>query len=290
MMQQAAQAEVSGEPVNGIKGLHPFVRLPYVKSMSRSNDLIMHAAGNVAKQSLKMLVPHSGERKNRCVSREVLAYEHERGRFLDLTVNGAMPWTLSKKERDLVDARLEVIQTSERSEVPKLIMKHMGRKNTHEINYAQHYMGDLGSKVHMCVVLRVFRLLRWLCADSLVLDDDKYALMIKEFALTASAVSGMFPISELTFAFPQLLPIILELRITGPPRRFWMFRFEALHKLLKSYVRNVAKPIASIAKNFALSERARMLMAYRIANPAAMARFLNVWVVLAIFVALVWCS
>jgi hypothetical protein len=237
MMQEAAQAEVTGEPVNGIKGLHPFVRLPYAKSMSRSNDL-MHAAGNVAKQFLKMLVPHCNERKNRCVSREVLAYEHERGRFLDLTVNGAMPWTLSKRERDLVNARLDVIQTSERSEVPKLIMKHMGRKNTHEIlvfafNYAQHCMGDLGSKVHMCVVLRVFRLLRWLCADSLVLDDDKYAVMIEEFALTASAVSGMFPISELTFAFSQLLPIILELRITGPPRRFWMFRFEALHKLLK---------------------------------------------------------
>jgi hypothetical protein len=83
----------------------------------------------------------------------------------------------------------------------------------------------------------------------------------------------MFPISELTFAFSQLLSIILELRITGPPRRFWMFRFEALHKLLKSYLRNVAKPIASIAKNFAVSERARQLMAFRIANPAAMARF-----------------
>jgi hypothetical protein len=264
-------------PCNGIKGKHPFHSLPYMKYTLRAYDL-MHVIGNIVKQSLKLLRRNTTEKPNRSVSQGVLEFEQARGRFGDLRIKGSMPWTLTKEEEKLVDQRLESVVCVERSQVPKKLMLHLGFKKTHELlifafNYAQHCLGDLGSREHTTIILRLFKLLRTVSADSLKLTDAGIEALILEFAIISSTMSNLFPIGEQTFAFNQLLPIIMELRRGGPPRRYWMFRFEAIHKLLKSYMKNVSLPISSIVKNLSLSERCRNIMSHKLSNQSAVAKF-----------------
>ena len=49
--------------------------------------------------------------------------------------------------------------------------------------------------------------------------------------------------------------------------------FEGLHKYLKSEIINVARPLASIVKNWSLHERSRMLIIYMLFNASAIAGF-----------------
>lgn len=277
MMGHAVRADAQQIASHGMKGIHAYHRLPYFSKTALPNDL-MHIAYNIVILILKLIRRHTSTHKNRCVSKGVLDFEHARGRFNYLSEGGHIPWALSKDEERQIDGRLEAVRTPERSDVPHKLMRHLGCKNTHDLMtfafcYAQHCMGDLGSKEHMSAVLGVFGFLRKISGDAFNVSQVHMDELVKEYAIVVSTFAELFPISEQTFAFSQLLTVVLELPKTGPPRRFWMFRFEALHKLLKSYLRNVAIPVASIAKNWALAERVRQLIGYRVTNPASVMKF-----------------
>jgi hypothetical protein len=248
MMADARSVEALGPArnasthVNGVKGVHPFAALPYFLHTYMAYDL-MHIIGNIVKMLLHLLRRHTATHANRAVSAKVLTYEHNRGRFLNEAVDSGPSWAFSLADEQLVDLRLREVCASDKAAVPRNVFRLLGMQNTHSLmtfafTYAHHCMSDLGSLPHTTSILNMFAVLRLSAADSFDIREEHMSARIQKFVKAAVDLEGLFPCSEMTYAFSQFIFALSDIKEVGPPRTIWMFAFEAVHKELKALVKN----------------------------------------------------
>ena len=138
-----------GAHVFGVKGRHPFCRLPYIKHTLFAYDF-MHICGNIIRLCMRLFRRRS---KHRAMGAAVLRYDQAHGRFQDRKPKGPgnsnyPVWVFTQAEMDLCDQRLTCVRSNENCDVPKNIFKHLGNQNTHQLMifafiYAPFCLGDL---------------------------------------------------------------------------------------------------------------------------------------------------
>lgn len=251
MMASARAVEANGpdrspsDNVRGIKGVHVFAVLPYFSFTYMGFDL-MHIIGNIVKMLLHLLRRHTATHPNRAVAASVLAFEHAQGRFLEETPNEGPSWAFTSREETLVDQRLRELRASDKSAAPRSIFRLLGMQNTHALmtfafSYAHHCMSDLGSLPHTTAILNMFEILRLSASDSFDITEARMKDRMQKFVRAAVDLEGLFPCSEMTYAFSQFVFCLADIKVVGPPRTLWMYAFEAVHKELKSLVHNKVK-------------------------------------------------
>jgi hypothetical protein len=271
------QPGVPASHFEGVKHLWEFGRLSYADIIFTPYDL-MHAANNVVKTGLQMIRKHVQSRHpNRTVEHSVLEYERTTNQRFEHVITQDSPWALEEEEENLVDARLQRVKSCDMSSVPRNVYKHMGFRSSHQMitfaaTLARFCLSDLGSKEHSKTVLAIFDFIKFSTADHF----DLLYLQNKALPALYGAMAdweGMFPVSECTYAFHQFLHCISEIPKCGPPRNYWMFSFERVNKYLIGLLRNQAYPIASIAKNYCLCERAKHLLYLSFNNSRRLAKY-----------------
>ena len=81
--------------------------------------------------------------------------------------------------------------------------------------------------------------------------------------------------TESTVAFHSILHLFRDIKVTGPPRQLWMFKFERQIKVLKGMIRNTRYPVASMAKNYLIDEMICVDIALSLPNISALDHFLD---------------
>jgi len=168
------------------------------------------------------------------------------------------PWVLTRAQETVADKRLYgvVAETSEDRVQDVFGKSHL--LNSHDlVVFSTHFSFwatfGLGDKLFRNAANLVFEVIARASGDSFSRKDvQEYLLPLVIEALCK--FEGSVSASECTITMHQLYHVVYDIEHYGPPRMQWMFLFERMNKFLKGLIRNVAKPISSIIKNYNMSE------------------------------------
>lgn len=102
------------------------------------------------------------------------------------------------------------------------------------------------------VIGRVSSIWRRICAK--VWDPDSYRQLKEDVAFTLCLLEMHFPPSFFVIMTHLMVHIVEEVELCGPVSCRWMYPIERDLKICKSYVRNMARPEASIAEGYLVDE------------------------------------
>lgn len=295
-------AENTGVPQQGCKGVWAFHGLKYSHLICKVVDG-MHCFANVIELIINIVKPNGGAYgENRTCKNSTREYEGSIGRFRHISRrfshyertteesqnatarkskatekgipmyfnNATTPrWVFSTREAEISDSRLRgiVLESAEAKIEGGLL--HTSQMNSYDkliygTRFARYCWTGLGDSTVTSLLLDIFDLISSLCADSFSLDD---ALQLRKRTINLlSNFEGFLPHSEMTITMHQLYHICNDIINYGPPRCLWMFSFERMNKYLSDLIKNPAKPFASIAKNYALTEMSVNVFSYSLEN------------------------
>ena len=107
---------------------------------------------------------------------------------------------------------------------------------------------------------RVSRVWRNICAK--VQDPSQYSSLLMDVAFTLCILEIHFPPSFFDVMTHLMLHLVEELDLCGPVSIRWMYPIERYLKTLKGFVRNKARPEASMAEGYLLDESLGFLSEY----------------------------
>lgn len=102
------------------------------------------------------------------------------------------------------------------------------------------------------VIGRISSIWRRICAK--VWDPESYSVLKEDVAFTLSLLEMHFPPSFFDVMTHLMVHVVEEVDLCGPVSSHWMYPIERDLKLCKSYVRNMAKPEASMAEGYIIDE------------------------------------
>jgi hypothetical protein len=123
-----------------------------------------------------------------------------------------------------------------------------------------------GSVTHTRNILELFDLISQLngtrhrMGDSVELYDRLVKILVHK--------SGLFPYTECTTALHELIHIAQQTALTGPPRYSNLFKFERANHYLKQLLQNSNQGLASIFKNYLVTEHMAIVVGTSFKNMA----------------------
>jgi Domain of unknown function (DUF4218) len=122
-------------------------------------------------------------------------------------------------------------------------------------------MGLLDEGVRLAIG-RVSNVWRNICAK--VWDPSQYSSLMMDVAFTLCILEIHFPPSFFDVMTHLMIHIVEELDLCGPVNIRWMYPIERYLKTLKGFVRNKARPEASMAEGYLIEESIGFLSEYMI--------------------------
>ena len=247
------EAERTGKPCEGVKGVWVLDCLPYAKHIHWTVDL-MHTFANVIQDTLNSMRPtNSGSAQlykhlNRTYSESVIRVcEKEKifgTPFEELNGSNLPNWCLKKEECIAVDRRMNyIIGRAESDEMPKNIMRAGRGKKSHDTitwdtTYAAWCLRGFGAYIDHNIDMfeHIGRYNAAYISGKAVkgeLFDDFVECLVKR--------EGMMPPSEATMTFHELFHIVKQMKEVGCPRHSTLYKFEKMNKVLKRNMKNTAK-------------------------------------------------
>jgi hypothetical protein len=101
-------------------------------------------------------------------------------------------------------------------------------------------------------VVKVSRVYQRLCAREISLADREYDM--ENAAEALCLLEKVFPPTFMDVMSHLMIHLVEELYVCGPVHCRWMYPVERYMKTLKDYVRTYAKPEASMAEGYVMSE------------------------------------
>lgn len=120
-------------------------------------------------------------------------------------------------------------------------------------------LGDRGVRLTIASVSNVWRKV---CAK--VWDPSTYNDLMRDVAFCLCIVEMHFPPSFLDVMTHLMIHVVEEVDLCGPVHTRWMYPVERYLKVLKGYVRNKARPEASMAEGYSLNESLGFVSEYLI--------------------------
>jgi hypothetical protein len=106
-------------------------------------------------------------------------------------------------------------------------------------------------EVRICII-RLSRIFKRLCAKTI--NPSEMTDLREDTAITLCMIEKEFPPAFFNVMTHLLVHLVEELDICGPVHVRWMYPMERYLKTLKGYVRNRARPEASMAEGYAIDE------------------------------------
>jgi hypothetical protein len=223
----------------------------------------MHTGEHIIYDALHVLVKSSGEQhKNRTEKNNVRdACQTHRifpVLFSDDKKNTA-PWTISKSISDYHDVKLAHVIGAYSIEIPKHILKKKhGRTSQESIMYGADGWANwcLFNSIENSTTpyvenkLKLFDILRILNSSRIKWTDVGDILNITINALVEH--SALFPPCEQTYALHELIHIVNQIPLIGPPKFNNLFMFERVNSTLKRMIKNRCNSMPSIVKSYAV--------------------------------------
>ena len=254
--------------VNGVKGIWAFDILPYAFMIVKTKDR-MHTSEHVVSDALKIFSPSKDYHVNRSQKpsvqeackilriHPVLYTTHidERG----IERKEKIPWILPKLITDVHDLKLRNVVGITRAEIPTKILKRRKGRNTHESivygsnGWAQWCLYSPNTEISEPYIenkLKLFEILRVLNSSRIKLEDVESMKLLTIDALVEH--SALFPPCESTYALHELIHLIDQIPLIGPPKFTNLFDFERVNSTLKRMSKNRCSPMASIARVYAV--------------------------------------
>ena len=258
-------AERTGEPVNGVKGVWLLHELPYAKKIHWTKDS-MHTFDNIIRDTIHLFKRTEGSHMNRTTSEKVVSACQENRIFASAygaDYDETPPWILNSANSALHDSKLKNVLGALKSEIPSNVMQYGRVGSSHSsIQYAINgwatwsLYNENEDESHTFpyteIKIKLFNMLGKLSAGRIL----KSSLQLLETELINILVehSSMFPPTEQTYTLHELVHILKQIPIVGPPRYSTLFKFERVNLFLKRMVKNRNYSLASITKNYLVSK------------------------------------
>jgi hypothetical protein len=259
---------------NGVHGIWDFDQLDYAEHIWICKDP-MHTFCNVIMDWIKVLRPSVGEFENRTEKKSVREACKTNKIFSDLFELDQKkqfkkaPWTLSKNEIDKVNENLARVKAPTRIRSP---MINNGGANSHDrlifaTQYARAAFKDVNNNVPhiMANMLELFDIIAHLCLYRFHVKDDVDDIFIK-LIINLCRREGLLPPCESTYVIHELVHIVDQIHQLGPPMMSSMWKYEQKNKWLKGLIKNKSSYLASVTKNYILSESISFLVGLDVDN------------------------
>jgi Domain of unknown function (DUF4218) len=276
-VRNSLEGQRTNQPVHGCKKLSPMCKLPYAKYIVRVTDA-MHCFQNNIRSGLDVINYYQKETRSRL--KNVIDLEKDLFHREFIIRNNIPNWVLTKDEISIAEKRLKNIKGCLVSSFPKEVFtKPHKLKSESRLHYATRYarctLHGLGNnKRVMANTLKLFDIISMGCSDRFHLDELQDTL-IPNLIETLSEREGLLPHTELPYTNHQLIHVFQNIPKSGSPRFVWMFAFERINKLLKNLIKNPAKPLTSMVKNYVWNEMMTMFFAYRLENANKLTSYIS---------------
>jgi hypothetical protein len=276
-----ASEKKADDHVRGVYGLWPLDILPYVEHIHVGVDY-MHTANNVISDSLDSVRPTASHKaglyfkhNNRTYDPSVIQLCLNEGTFVDELGpdnEHVPPWVISEHDCISIDRSMNrIIGAYCSDDVPTFIMRKGHCKKSHDTiqwcnTFARWCLRDRG--VYMDNILDIFEDIARLNSSSIIrippkgYKDTRHEQLLNHLIVR----QGLVPPSECQVTLHELMHISSQIPDIGPPRLSTLFKFERINKLMKSCVRNKAKGMPSIMKNFTQHEHYIFNFSYSLQN------------------------
>lgn len=142
--------------------------------------------------------------------------------------------------------------------VKKHIMKKkLGSMKSHDYHILlQHFLPvclrHIMAKEPRLAIMSLSRIFRKLCVK--VVDPQQIPALREDVVVTLCKLEVVFPPSFFDVMSHLIIHLVDEMDICGHVSCRWMYPFERYMKVLKGYVRNLAKPEGSMAEGYSIVE------------------------------------
>jgi hypothetical protein len=271
-VQNAHEAEVRGQAVDGVKGLWTLHALPYASLILRIVDP-MHTFANIIKDSVNVLSPEN----NRCESipnrnayQQLKIFPHLHPISSNANNNKAR-WSFTKQEIEEIHDDMKFLPQTSKS-LQKPFEKSGGHSSHDKLIWATKFARQVLKRPRRLQqfitpqqmeamrhreliienILSLFDFIGHLCQYKYRITDvdDYFPLLI----IILSEHEGLLPPCEATYALHGLVHVLEQIKDAGPPLMGSMFTYEQKNKFIKGLIRNNREPISSIVKNYSISE------------------------------------
>ena len=250
-IESGTEAITLNKPVNGVKGIWKFHKLPYASDIARTVDA-MHAHNNVICDFLASMRPtnsgdkHLFQHKNRTTHEKVITACHEEG------IPTTSDHVFSKADCIRADAAMsKVIGQYKFDDIPKGVMRKGSGRNSHDtILWAttwapwclRHKLDDGNCGPYVKNILEIFDIMGMLNSSSLKIENFHvdFTYRLREAIVTRS---GLMPPSECTMTLHELMHTCDQVLEQGVSRVSTLFKFERVNHFLKTLLQNNASGI-----------------------------------------------
>lgn len=252
------KARETGNVIDGVKDLWTLDNLEYIEHVLWLTDP-MHTFTNIIKDSIQLLKPC---KKNRTRLPDVRNTMSQYPIFPHLSQKSShggyifeAGWIFSKEEIKNCNSYVnEFGRISARIKNP---IDNDGGKFSHSklqyaIKYAEKNLRGKGDAAVTNNILDLFNIIGRLWQHSITRSN--HDILLKDLYNTLANREGLLPPSELTYALHGIIHVAQQVKEAGPSRYCALFTYERANKRLKGLIKNPRDAIASMAKNYLLSE------------------------------------
>jgi hypothetical protein len=255
--------------IHGVKGVWTFHELDYANHIFWIKDA-MHTFANVITDCIKLLRPTTTDFENRTEKTKIRrACQHDKifhplyARDEETNNYLRAPWALTKHDIEGVHHRLS--ETLKAPENIRTILTNTTAKSHDKVVFATQYAREALRNVNryasqvMENMMELFDMMGHLLQYRFhPIEDIDEAL--EELVLILSKREGLLPPSESTYTVHEMIHIVTQIKEVGPPLMSSMWKYERKNKFLKGLIKNTASYIASLVKNYLLSESVAFLI------------------------------
>ena len=253
-VKNAREAERTGLPVDGVKGLWSLAILVYAHLIHWTMDM-MHTFNNVITDITKSLRPtNSGKTSktgtvlyksaNRSYCSSVVEACHHYDIHPGIHAKKAPPWVLKKEKCIDMDKQLRQVIGSYRSdEIPQNVMRAGKAGKSHDtIQWAtlfgRYLLSDQGKYTDN--IIEIFDIMSTLNSSRLNASMVRKELLPRLINALADR-SGFVPPSESCVTLHELIHVCEQVNEIGNARSSTLYKFEKMNKILKGHGKNSAK-------------------------------------------------
>jgi hypothetical protein len=225
---------------------------------------IMHCEMNLAKNFMKTItgmkdtVKVRRDLQRRRIRRHLWLMPHSRktGKL----VKPAAPYVLSEKEFEVFASTIERLKTP--SGYSAELGKHIRKRNfrglkSHDYHVLMQQIMPLALRGLLkpgprLAVMRMSKVFRRLCTK--VYNPAEFSSLQADVAESMALLEMEFPPAFFDIRTHLPYHLVQELDLCGPVATRWMYPIERYQKTLKNYVRNMARPEASMAEGYLKDE------------------------------------
>ena len=223
----------------------------------------MHSEKNLADNILRTI---SGDKDTVQVRRDMQRMGLEQRNHLFLQphprkpgrmIKPSAPYVLTPSEFDKFCSTLEALKTPSKymgaNLADNIRKKKWGSLKCHDFHKLMQGLLPLALRglmqpIPRLAIMRICRVFRRICCK--IWDPSQIDSLRRDVAVTSCLLEIVFPRSffDVMTHFP--LELVEQLDLCGPVSNRWMYPVERYNKTLKKYVKNMARPEASIARGY----------------------------------------